>query len=407
MDDKYKIRDNETDEMYELRVSGYREADGYSWEELANIINKQTGNALSESTYRKKYRAYCIGKKQRAEEEAEEMADEIEEALETGDATDDLVQSIVDRTNAAAETFSLRREVRQDTRFERFYKILADRIDKCEPPKFKPLPTVDNELEWICAIADQHVGAKFSSVNNEYSVEIFKERMNKLLSSLKDFVRKNKIRKLNVLSLGDVIQGILRITDIKLNEIAVVDALAVAVRTMAEFLNQLSEVCEVVFYDVCLSNHPEIRYLGTKAMEFADEDMGKIFDSWIADKLANNKRIKIVSDQTKDYLEFNIGRFNCIAIHGHQTANIAALSKNLSVLHRKFYDYIFVGHSHEEKILTCGAGDSYDMQILVCPSVIGSDPYADKLMVNSKAACKLFGFDPEHGITDTKKIILN
>ena len=52
-------------------------------------------------------------------------------------------------------------------------------------------------------------------------------------------------------------------------------------------------------------------------------------------------------------------------------------------------------------------GKDNDIEILVCPSFIGTCPYADSLLVGAKAACKIFVFDEKYGHTETHKIILN
>ena len=85
-------------------------------------------------------------------------------------------------------------------------------------------------------------------------------------------------------------------------------------------------------------------------------------------------------------------------------------SKDLANMHRKFYDYVFLGHSHSAKevITSEGAeGDVHDNEVLVAPSFVGSDPYADKLMVGSKPACKIYEFDAKYGHIASYKIILN
>jgi hypothetical protein len=194
---------------------------------------------------------------------------------------------------------------------------------------------------------------------------------------------------------------------LKLNEKDVVDAFVIAERLLAGFLNSLSKYCKVKFIQVCYSNHEQPRYLGTKANELAGEDMGKILFAYLQDVLALNERVEIIGDIEKDYYEFKIFDFECFAEHGHQIKSIADANKNLTNRHRKFYDYVFLAHSHSAKEFITAEGQHHDVETLVLPSLIGSDPYADKLMVGSKAAIKIFGFDKKHGHTESYKFILN
>ena len=77
------------------------------------------------------------------------------------------------------------------------------------------------------------------------------------------------------------------------------------------------------------------------------------------------------------------------------------------MLHRNFYDYSILGHTHASNDIAVGEGVSNDVEVLVCSSFIGSDPYSDKLMKGSKAACKVFTFDDKNGHIGTDKVILN
>ena len=172
-------------------------------------------------------------------------------------------------------------------------------------------------------------------------------------------------------------------------------------------MNKLSKYCEIEFIQVCFSNHDQLRFIGTKASEFANEDLGKILFAYLTDILSLNDRVKILGDVDKDYVEFKIFDFECIALHGHQVNNIASISKDLTNRNRKFYDYVMLAHSHSAKELIAAEGEHHNIEVLVAPSFIGSCPYADKLMVGSKAGCKVFEFDSKYGHTASYNIILN
>lgn len=264
----------------------------------------------------------------------------------------------------------------------------------------------DNEIQYIETIADLHGGAKFSVIGNTYSMDILRERLEKSLNQTIKFVQEKQLSRISVLSLGDIVQGMLRVSDVKLNEKWVSDALVFVMRLMADYLNKLSAYCYVDFYQVCFSNHDQPRMLGTKANELAGEDLGKIFFAYITDILSNNDRVKVIGDTENNCLEFNFAGFDCIALHGHTVSNLKTLSKDLSAHYRKFYDYVFVGHTHSAQIFTNEAGDEYDMETIVSSSVVGIDPYADKLLVGSKPSVQILGFHKTYGHVETKKIIL-
>ena len=388
-----KRKDKESEEEYQLRVCGLKDNYDLTWDEVAAMLNEELGNNYTESRYRKQYAAYLKGIRDAQKQTQEDGLDS---------------QELKERYISAAEKLPYFREIKQNARFENFYRLVGEKINTLAVPKFNQILTGPSlNKAYLVTLADLHFGAKFDAVNNSYSVAIAHQRLMILLNHLRDFIKEKQLSEISILSLGDIIQGILRISDLKLNEMAVVESFVIACRSIAEFLNELSSYCFVNFYQVCYSNHDQIRPLGTKASELASEDLGKILLAYLTDVLANNERIRIYGDPDTDYLKFKIFGFNCIALHGHQINNLSTLNKDLSNRHREFFDYVFVGHSHSAKEIINAEGMCHNIETLVAPSFIGSCPYADKLMVGSKAGSKIFEFDEVCGHIASYNIILN
>lgn len=397
--DEIKVRPGETEDDYIYRMCALHDQYDVIWDDVASIINAALGFNHTESWARRKWKAYSAANK-----EAEQNT-----RLET-EEPDANEQSLREKFASSSEKLEYIRNLRQDARFERFFKNIADAIVKVgrpDVPMYVGKPLEESDMEYVTAIADPHIGANFTSINNSYSIAEAERRFNLAAQYLIKFVKDHGISKLTILSLGDLVQGILRVSDLKLNETEVVNAFVFAIRLIAGFLNKISKYCYIDYIHICYSNHEQPRYLGTKASELAGEDMGKISFAYLQDVLVNNPRINVIGDPDRDYYEFNIFDFKCFAAHGHQVKNLVDISKDLANRHRTFYDYVFLAHSHSAKELIAAEGKNHDIEILVAPSMIGSDPYADKLYVGSKAAIKVFGFDRKYGHTESYKYILN
>ena len=130
----------------------------------------------------------------------------------------------------------------------------------------------DKSKGYVLSIADIHYNAVFESINNKYSPEICIERFQKLLSQTIALVHMLGISKLKVVTLGDDIQGSLRLTDVKLNDSAVVKAVVDISKIISHFLNELSKYVEIEYYCVGRSNHSQTRPIGTRASELCAED---------------------------------------------------------------------------------------------------------------------------------------
>lgn len=65
-------------------------------------------------------------------------------------------------------------------------------------------------------------------------------------------------------------------SDLRINEVPVVQAVVEISQILAEFLNTLSTYCEIEYYHISSANHGQTRPLGSKASELATEDMEKL-----------------------------------------------------------------------------------------------------------------------------------
>lgn len=393
---KHKFTKDALKEIY----TAYSTKGGKTNEEIGEELRKKLGVDYNESAFRKTYQYW------------RNMNEAIKELLPTpaaitSDYDEQLEKLREERQKIYALNISRNRDTRQNARFALFYENIVNAIKELEPPHFIPVVKWDNDNEYLLNFGDIHYGANFKSVNNSYSREIAKERFNILLNKTISFVNQNEISRLKILNVSDSIQGILRMSDLRINEVPVVQAVVEISQILAEFLNTLSAYCEIEYYHISSANHGQTRPLGSKASELASEDMEKIICNYIKTALAPNDRVDVIFDCDKEYLEFKIFDFNCIAEHGHRVKNIKNYLNEKSLQHRKMYDFGLIGHTHSNQCITVAEGKAHNCEVLVAPSFIGSDPYADSLNVGSKASANMLTFNRVNGHIGTTTFILN
>lgn len=403
MVDSLKRMENENNEQYFYRVCSMKETLGFTWPQMAAIFNEEFGCNKGDTAYRKRWSAF----KSVLDANTDKIIGDTKHLNAIQEATRALEK---ERQKLYATNVEARRNLRQESRFELFYENIRHAIETLPMPNI----AVDNTLccvnskEYLLCLADIQAGAKFEIPTNTYSLDVCKDRFNILLDDVVNYVQTNDVVKLKVIGLGDSVQGILRLTDLKLNETSVVEATVMVARMIACFLNQLSAYCYVEYYHVPTSNHSQTRPLGSKANELACEDMEYVIGNYICDMLLTNKRITVYLNSKYDFIEIPIFNFNVLATHGHTIKNLDTALKDLSATYRKLIDYVVVGHWHNGKIIPGNEHDSHDTEVLMCPSFQGTDPHAFyKLGKSSKAACKMFVFDEKYGCTGTEKFILN
>lgn len=395
----YKRFEGESDDALIFRITGEKDKIG-SWQDVADVLNELLGRDCKSDTYRKKRQCFDVmfQANQCKWGDSQEQIDKLDMKI---------LEMKSERKKNQAINVELNRKLNKYNRFELFYENVATEINAFEIPQFEYYGRTNNDKTYVIAITDIHCGANFVTDTNSYSFEEMKKRFDILYDESVKFIREKGLDRIKILCLGDVVQGILRISDFSLNESSVVYATVLVAKTIAKFLNDLSVHCHIDYYHAPSANHSQIRYLNSKASELAAEDIEYVVGNYIKDVLVRNPRVEVHTNFGYDYIEIPIFDFNTIALHGHTINNVENALKDLSFHKKKFYSTVFMGHFHAGKNMTVGQMGSGDCEVVVCPSFVGDCPYADKIMKGAKAASCIYGFDKQYGLIETYKIILN
>ena len=81
-----------------------------------------------------------------------------------------------------------------------------------------------SDKEYVLTLSDIHAGATFKTATNSYSLLEMTARFGVLLDLVSGYVKENFVKRINIICLGDTIQGILRVSDLQLNETSIVEA---------------------------------------------------------------------------------------------------------------------------------------------------------------------------------------
>lgn len=401
MKDKLKKRDDESFEQYVNRMYENKIENNMTNREVAETINKVLDKNYQESYYRGIHKHYKIGFEE-GFEKALNNRDENEILKEIEEKRLELEKS---RVKLRTEKIEYNRNLRLDSRQELLYENIKDTKDRLPLPNFKDIPVKNIEGSYFLCWTDLHYGADFISENNIYSREECKRRLEKLAYKVKQMCFENRIDNLYIAGLSDDIQGLLRISDVKINDIPVVESVVEVSRLIASILNSISEVTNITYYHTMASNHSQTRPITGKS-DLIKEDLEVIIGNYIQDLLTNNERIKVVLSE-KDYHSITIEGQNILLMHGHQTKSIKDTIKNYSMLHRKFYDLAFIGHYHSGQQMSVGESDNGNTEMFVIPSIVGSDPYSDSLKVGAKSMAKMFKIEKGNGVTENYTFVLN
>lgn len=397
----YRRFENESDEELIYRITGDKDKIG-SWQDVANILNELLGTEYTESKFRKQRQAFDKMLAANRSKYVDSNAQLQEIAL----AQRELEK---ERKKIQTEKLEYNKWLREEARDEMITEKICSSIATLPPVKVPEyIKPVHNNKSYLLALADCHYGIEFSikdffgNIINEYSPEIFEDRMWDLYNQVVEIIHDRGIEELNVWELGDGIQGLLRLNSQLMQlRYGVIDSATRYGDFLAKWINALSKHVRVKFQMTMDSNHNQLRLCGTPKNAFADENMSKVIMLMIKYQLADNPNVTIIENPTG----MNFGMFSTyqiLGIHGE----VKDLGKALNDYSRAYdtpISYIIGAHIHHLVSKEMGI----NAEALSIRSMIGVDPYGMSLLATSNAGASLYEFDQLKGLTCEHKLKVN
>lgn len=380
----YQKLSNENENQYILRICSMKEDQGWTWEDVASILNSSLGHNFGESKYRKQYQYF------------NKMLKDNETTFFTEDEYLEKIRSErreleKERKKIQTEKIEYNRWLREEAREELIAEHISDAIR--ELPKLD-VPNIiapnQNMRTGILAFADPHYGKDlcikglFGETLNEYSPEIFEQRMWNLLSQTVQICNKEGFNELNVYDLGDEIEGCLRVAALMKLRYGVIESTVRYGHFITEWLNELTKHVRVKYQMVKDSNHCQLRMLGEPKNTFKDENISYIIADKIMDRLSDNPNFEFAQNPT-GYIFDQVAGYNVFGYHGEGKALEQAI-KDFSRTYKVNIDYLIGGHKHHK--LSGNVGIESD--IISIPSIIGIDDYSLSLNKTSDPGATLF-----------------
>lgn len=387
---EYKRYEGETEDELIYRICSQKDQIG-TWKEVRDILNNILNYSYNESTYRKKYQyfnklLYANSSKFADSESQLETLREEKRELEK------LKKQI--QTEKIEYNKWLREEARDKLITEKIVNAINNQ-EKFDIPSPIIIDTISKREGLLC-FGDEHVGTEFvvkglfGETINEYNLDVFYRRMSDLLTQTVKIIKKENIDILNIFSLGDFTDGVLRVSQLKNLKYGVVESTVLYANYISEWLNELSKYVKIRFQTV-QGNHSQLRLLDQVKGTFEHENMEIIVSNTIKYRLKDNPNFKYI-DTMNGMMINKICGFNFVGIHGEVKSMEQAL-KDYQLMYDIKIDYLIAGHLHHSKSETIGI----DKEVINVPSIIGVDPYSIKLRKTSNAGAILLIISEEYG----------
>lgn len=308
----------------------------------------------------------------------------------------------VERQKLHDEKLEYNRWLREYSRDELICEKICDAIKSMNPITLPSVvPYQHGEQEAVVCFADTHYGTEFSikgllgDIINEYSPEIFEERMMDLLSQLISTITEKRLTNIRLFSLGDEIDGILRVSQLMKLRYGVVESTIKYAEFLCNWLNELSKYVHIDFYSV-QGNHSELRMIGAPKGTFTEDNMSKVIDAFIKERLKDNPNFDFHQNESGLIFE-NICGYNVLGIHG-EVKNMESAIQKFSNTYNTMIDILVGGHKHHFHAETIGRS----RDVISVPSIIGIDDYAMSLGKTSNAGALMFIVESGKGVIEQR-----
>ena len=400
--------DNENEEQFIFRLGQAKDSGNLdmSWDEIANIINKEfrtdESEYRSEAAYRKPY--------QQAKRYFEANV------FKTYKDEDSYFKELQIQKDAVykekRKLYDQRREYNKllisDARAEHLCEELikaANRLNEEKPLLFKEKwfkPNIHKEA--VLCWADWHYGMITDNIWNTYNTEICRERVKTLVEITKEFLELNQIDVLTILTLGDAAHGSIHTGCRVQSEEDTCDQLMHVSELMAEAINELSSVVNHIDVYSCYGNH--MRTIQNKNDSIHSDNMEKIIPWWLKQRLQNNTKVEIIESEYKEFTRVNILGSHICAVHGDLEKDFKKIGVTINTIFSKKFgetiDYTISADKHHIEEF-----EQLGIKSVLVPCLCGTDDHANNGRLYSDAGQTLMIFNDVYGRESTYHIPLN
>ena len=398
-------KSEETLKDYKIRLFRNKDIYGLSNRDIAELINNASNSNKDESTYRKWWSAYQEGydDANKYNEDNSAMLKILEEKR---------LEVEKERRKAQTERVETNKWIREQAREEMFYDNLLESIknNMSYTPEINKIDVPTSDVDAVLFLSDQHYGTdyKIYGVNdeiiNEYSPEIFEQRMNIIFNDTIKQLSNNGIKELNIMCLGDTLDGMLRNSQLIKLRWGVIDCAIKYANYMLKWLIELSKYTKINLYNTS-GNHTEMRLLDGKKGEHERENMDKVIIEVIKNgiELTGNQNINIIENKSGYiYTKLPNSLYSIFGFHG-EVKDLERASMEFQEVYNCDIDYIAAGHLHHNNINLYGSRKG----AIRVGSIIGCDDYSLKLRKRTDASSTFCIFTKDNGLTDLHFTILN
>lgn len=372
--------ENEIEEQYIWRLGQAKDSGelDMSWEEIADLINKEFRDDESEyrteAAYRKPYQYV----KRFIESGVFNNFNENSYLKELQELKQSLEK---EKVKVRDERNELRRVIREEARKESYKDQVIRAISEynCTPlnydenKQFTGIIKSDNDL--IVSCTDIHAGIETDNYFNTFNEKVLKDRFNQYLDKIFEVYVRHGSENIYVI-LSELVSGIIH-NELRIeNNQNLIEQFLTVTDYISQFLSELSYRFNTVNVYICPGNHSRIS--PKKEDSLKGENIDHLAIPFLQAKLQNFKNIKFnINNIEESIAMFNVRGNIIMAAHGDKDSPSNVVQK-FTLFFGIRPDIVYLGHRH-----TNGYETQYDVKVVQSGCLSGNDNYCmDKRLKN-------------------------
>lgn len=382
---------------YKIRICSNKALLNLTWVQVAELINKETGQEFGESAYRKWFQNFADGLEYANESQAE--TDEILLELKAERKKLEIAKLQMQDQKREYKTY-LRHEGRLDHLLQEMLASIKEEMNTKKPLEWiKPILKEDSKGVLTLLLSDLHMGMVTDNHWNKYNNDVFYERLSQLTLEVLEYQKVTNTKEIHVFELGDAISGVIhRMTKLTETEDAVKSTQKVA-EALSELISVLANTFETVHYYNVKGNHD--RVAARKEEEVKTESFHSFIVWYMEMRLERHENVIFHNnDIDSEMIVANILGRDYFAVHGHLDG-LGKVVQDLTMMTKRFPTAVFIGHYHKNY-----ENEIHNVDLIMNGSFGGTDDYAKDARLTSKAHQKLLWLD-ENGRKATFYIKFN
>lgn len=336
----FKKAPTETEYQYKYRVYQAKWSGllgDMTWQEIANKMNAELRPdepEYGESVYRK---------------EAALVQSWYENMFKSNDPDNQVLMQALQkerfmlRDERTAINKSLRHEARTEQQLDYLAELLSVQGKERYPWDNTALEHTAETDDMVILLTDWHIGADYDNSYGRYNTDIAKERLGRLLETVRSEILRGYYRNAHIVLGGDMISGNIHRTVAVTNRENVVEQIKIAAEYLTEFTYQICQDFDNVYLYSVSGNHSRI---ADKKEALKDERLDELLPFIVDNSLSHVRNLIVSPNEETSLKAFRVKDKRFVVVHGDYDAFTPTGIANLSLMLGYIPDVILVGHKH-------------------------------------------------------------